>query len=418
MENPLVNQIKQYISPTFISSLGLSTNESEEAVNNAFDVAIPALLLKMYHKGDAYLRGMFTEVQNVFSTSDDYDYKFDKTNTLLDGFLGNDKQEFVNQIAGFSNISDTSSQSVLNTAFLGIIDYFKDLNVNFDLSSIKDVLSSNLSSLEAMIPAGIGSFGFLKAVENEPASVHKEEHHSADANINNVVNNNEENQFKTKDSPYDDPQKDKSGNMLKYILLPLLLGVILIYFLYRGCNKEQVVQERIVTDTVQNDTDTTVITPKVTKEIVVNDQLKLNGYANGIEDQLIAFLNKGDYKTMTEGQLKDIWFNFDDLNFEMGTANILPESQVQLENIAKILAAYPDVKIKIGGYTDKTGDEAVNKRISTARAEAVKKFLADKGLDNQVVGAEGYGSEFAVHPADASEELRVTDRKVAVSVRN
>ena len=193
--------------------------------------------------------------------------------------------------------------------------------------------------------------------------------------------------------------------MMKYILLPLILGIILIFFLYRGCNKEQVVQETIVTDTVQNDTDTTVITTKTTKEIVVNDQLKLNGYANGIEDQLIAFLNKGDYKTMTEDQLKNIWFNFDDLNFEMGTANILPESQAQLENIAQILATYPDVKIKIGGYTDKTGDEAVNKRISTARAEAVKKFLVDKGLGNQVVGAEGYGSEFAVHPADASEEL-------------
>jgi len=133
---------------------------------------------------------------------------------------------------------------------------------------------------------------------------------------------------------------------------------------------------------------------------------------------MVAFLNEGEYKTMNEDQLKEKWFNFDDLNFEHNTANVLPESQKQLDNIAQILTAYPAVKVKIGGYTDKTGDEAINKKVSTDRAMAVKKFLDGKGLGKQVVGAEGYGSEFATHPADASEELRLTDRKVALSIRN
>lgn len=419
MENPLVNQIKQYISPDFISSLAVSTNETEAAINNAFDVAIPALLLKMHHKGDAYLRPMFGEIQNVFADSvNEFEFKLEKTASYLDDFLGADKQEFVERISSFSNISQTSAHTVLKTAFLGIIDYFKGLDANFDLSTINGVLTNNLTSLKSMIPLGFGSLGAVDSTINQPAAVHMEEREHADAVINNVVNNNEKDQFKTNESPYTDPRNDKSGNMLKYILIPLLLGIVLIFFLYRGCKREVTIEESVVTDTIQNDTSTAVTTTRITKEIVVNDQLKLNAYSEGIEDQMVAFLNKGEYKTMTEDQLKEVWFNFDDLNFEHNTANVLPESQKQLENIAQILMAYPEVKVKIGGYTDKTGDENVNKKVSTDRAMAVKKFLDGKGLSKQVVGAEGYGSEFAVHLADASEELRLTDRKVALSIRN
>ncbi len=417
MENPLVNQIKQYITPDFISSLAASTNETEASINNAFDVAIPALLLKMHHKGDAYLRPMFSEIQNVFTNSvNEFEFKLEKTASYLDDFLGTDKQEFVERISSFSNISQTSAQTVLKTAFLGIIDYFKSLDANFDLSTINGVLTNNLTSLKSMIPVGFGSLGAVDSTINQPTAVRMEEREHADAVINNVVNNNEKNQFKTNESPYTDP--NKGGSMLKYILIPLLLGIILIFFLYRGCNREVTIEESVVTDTIQNDTSTTVTTTRTTKEIVVNDQVKLNAYSEGIEDQMVAFLNKGEYKTMNEDQLKEVWFNFDDLNFEHGTANVLPESQKQLDNIAQILKAYPEVKIKIGGYTDKTGDEAVNKKVSTERAMAVKKFLDDKGLSKQVVGTEGYGSEFAVHSADASEELRLTDRKVALSIRN
>lgn len=417
MENPLVNQIKQYITPDFISSLAASTNETEASINNAFDVAIPALLLKMHHKGDAYLRPMFSEIQNVFTNSvNEFEFKLEKTASYLDDFLGTDKQEFVERISSFSNISQTSAQTVLKTAFLGIIDYFKSLDANFDLSTINGVLTNNLTSLKSMIPVGFGSLGAVDSTINQPTAVRMEEREHADAVINNVVNNNEKNQFKTNESPYADP--NKGGNMLKYMLIPLLLGIVLIFFLYRGCNRDVTIEESVVTDTIQSDTSTTVTTTRTTKEIVVNDQVKLNAYSEGIEDQMVAFLNKGEYKTMNEDQLKEVWFNFDDLNFEHGTANVLPESQKQLDNISKILKAYPEVKVKIGGYTDKTGDEAVNKKVSTERAMAVKKFLDDKGLSKQVVGTEGYGSEFAVHSADASEELRLTDRKVALSIRN
>jgi outer membrane protein OmpA-like peptidoglycan-associated protein len=138
----------------------------------------------------------------------------------------------------------------------------------------------------------------------------------------------------------------------------------------------------------------------------------LDAYQGGIEDQLVRFL-----KDSSAVAGKDIWFDFDNLNFAVGTAEISPESQVQINNIAAILKAFPKAKIKIGGYTDKTGDESGNMALSEKRAEAVKAALTTAGVGSQVTDAEGYGSQFAKVPAEAPESARLADRRVSVSVR-
>jgi outer membrane protein OmpA-like peptidoglycan-associated protein len=197
-------------------------------------------------------------------------------------------------------------------------------------------------------------------------------------------------------------------------LLPLLIGVVaiglLIYFM-RGCGSDV------------NDKDTnTAITPVVTDTPTVStasikvklpDGTELDALKGGIEDELVTFLNDAGSKAG-----KDVWFDFDNLNFETGSANITAESQAQVKNIAAILESFPKVKIKIGGYTDKTGDAATNKKLSQSRAEAVVAALKAAGVNpSQLQGAEGYGSEFAKVAADASEEERKKDRRVSVSVR-
>ena len=142
----------------------------------------------------------------------------------------------------------------------------------------------------------------------------------------------------------------------------------------------------------------------------------LKGKANGMESQLITFLKDGSYtKAADDAALKDRWFDFDNITFKMGSSTQLEAgSDVQLKNLAAILKAYPDSKIKIGGYTDKTGDEAVNTKISTERAGFISAELGKLGVGAQVVSAEGYGSKFATVPADASDAERAKDRRLAV----
>jgi len=155
-------------------------------------------------------------------------------------------------------------------------------------------------------------------------------------------------------------------------------------------------------------------TGKSLSELVLPTGRKLQAYPGGIEDQLVKFIQSDEYKKATNDQLKDRWFNFDDLNFVTGKTELTPESKRQVDNIASILRAFPDVKIKIGGYTDKTGNDAANLKLSDARAKAVQAALKAAGVGDQVPEAEGYGSKFATVPATASDEERKADRKTAI----
>lgn len=152
-----------------------------------------------------------------------------------------------------------------------------------------------------------------------------------------------------------------------------------------------------------------------TVEVDVNGT-KLKAYQGGLEQQMTSFLASGNYTNAADDNaLKDRWYNFDNVNFKMGSTNQLEAgSAEQLSNLAAILKAYPDAKIKIGGYTDKTGNEEVNKSISQGRADFIKSELTKLGVGTQVISAEGYGSQMATVPAEASDAERAADRKMAV----
>lgn len=153
----------------------------------------------------------------------------------------------------------------------------------------------------------------------------------------------------------------------------------------------------------------------VKEEVTIDlEGVALKGYKGGMEDTMLSFLKSGKYASSSDDVLKNVWYDFDHVNFKMGSTNQLESGAEQIDNLAKILKAYPDAKIKIGGYTDKTGSEETNVKISQARAEFIKAQLEKAGVGTQVVSAEGYGSKFAKVAADASDEERASDRKMSV----
>ena len=195
-------------------------------------------------------------------------------------------------------------------------------------------------------------------------------------------------------------------------MLLLLLG----WFFWKQCNKKAEAVPVSTTDSTVAEVDSannngdTVIVKRETMVVILPSGQTLQAYKGGIEDQIVTFLKSDDYKNATEDQLKDKWFNFDNLNFEFGKAVLTPDSKVQLENLKLILAEFPDAKIKIGAYTDKKGDANTNLKLSNERANTVKSSLNSA----QVLEAEGYGSKFAKIPAEASDKERESDRKTAI----
>lgn len=79
------------------------------------------------------------------------------------------------------------------------------------------------------------------------------------------------------------------------------------------------------------------------------------------------------------------------LFFKSGSSVIEKKSYLVLDNIAEIMKKNSSYNLSISGYTDNTGSESGNLRISKARAAAAKKYLVNKGVNASRLISEGYG---------------------------
>ena len=104
----------------------------------------------------------------------------------------------------------------------------------------------------------------------------------------------------------------------------------------------------------------------------------------------------------------------DRLYFESGKSVLKETSQEQLKNIAAILKANPAVELKLGGYTDNTGDSAANVTLSQQRAASAKAELVKLGADEKRLAAEGYVPQYPVadntSPAGKAQNRRIDIR--------
>jgi cytochrome c oxidase subunit 2 len=175
---------------------------------------------------------------------------------------------------------------------------------------------------------------------------------------------------------------------------------------------QQSYYETAVKPTLTSAVETTTETKESSVDVAsITSKLNLAGVvANGIENKLIAFI-----EDKTKAVDKTTWFSFDRLLFETGKSTLKPESQEQLNNIALILKNYPEVDLKVGGYTDNVGDPKKNKALSDERAKSVVAELVKLGVEEKRLKAEGYGEE---HPVadNKTEEGRAQNRRIDVRV--
>ena len=99
------------------------------------------------------------------------------------------------------------------------------------------------------------------------------------------------------------------------------------------------------------------------------------------------------------------------VNFETGSARLLPTSHVVLDQVAASLLAHPEVRIKIAGYTDNTGSARTNRRLSAERARTVQDYLQQRGVTADRMRAAGYGPADPVAP-NATSAGRARNRRV------
>lgn len=102
--------------------------------------------------------------------------------------------------------------------------------------------------------------------------------------------------------------------------------------------------------------------------------------------------------------------------FETGTAQIDERSFGLLADVAALLIAHPEItKIEIEGHTDNVGSQSMNRRLSQERADAVKTFLFEQGIEEARMSAVGFGPDKPIASND-SEEGRAQNRRVLLRV--
>lgn len=150
----------------------------------------------------------------------------------------------------------------------------------------------------------------------------------------------------------------------------------------------------------------------------MEDGTELTTTRGSVIDKLYNFAR--DPEAVPNKEKPENWFNFEDVLFKTGSAKLKSSAMPQIENAAKILQNFPNLQIKIGGYTDNTGNAEANLKLSASRAKAVFQAIMNKGAARSSFAEEayeGYGIEHPVATND-TDEGRAQNRRIACVVTN
>jgi outer membrane protein OmpA-like peptidoglycan-associated protein len=100
--------------------------------------------------------------------------------------------------------------------------------------------------------------------------------------------------------------------------------------------------------------------------------------------------------------------------FTVGKSTLLPSAQSKLDDVAKVLSEI-EGRATIEGYTDSTGSDATNQRLSQQRAEAVRDYLVSKGVKRERIEARGFGEDRPM-TSNATASGRAMNRRVEIVI--
>jgi len=102
------------------------------------------------------------------------------------------------------------------------------------------------------------------------------------------------------------------------------------------------------------------------------------------------------------------------INFATNKADIRKADIPELQKAIDFVKRYPDTKVSVVGYTDSTGPDAYNQKLSERRANAVKKYLVDSGhVKAEMITAEGRGEADPIAD-NKTKEGRFKNRRVEI----
>ena len=126
-------------------------------------------------------------------------------------------------------------------------------------------------------------------------------------------------------------------------------------------------------------------------------------------------VNNGLRVSVAEQNLLDATLDKRVIEFDSGKATLTPSGKAILDEMAGALQKVKDKKVEVIGHTDNTGLRESNVALSQARAEAVRSYLADKGIRPDMIAVSGQGPDRPVAD-NATPDGRARNRRIEFRV--
>jgi len=108
-------------------------------------------------------------------------------------------------------------------------------------------------------------------------------------------------------------------------------------------------------------------------------------------------------------------YTLDNVYFDVGRARLREASYTELNELVNYMMRRKNIEIEIAGHTDNTGSKEDNLKLSQRRADRVKKYLINKGIDARRIKAKGYGENQPV-AGNNTKEGRQKNRRTEVRI--
>jgi outer membrane protein OmpA-like peptidoglycan-associated protein len=102
--------------------------------------------------------------------------------------------------------------------------------------------------------------------------------------------------------------------------------------------------------------------------------------------------------------------NMNDVLFDTGKYTLRETAKEKLAKISGIVLSHPGLHLQLEGYTDSTGSEQFNQKLSEQRANAVRDFLASQGVNPDTMSVVGYGESNPIASNDTATGRQLNRR--------